>query len=323
MKKIFNEYKIFIIVGLLVLIFVGLLLWPQSKQKEETKTSKTSGTKYVMMEGLPQRAQSINWDKTKIEIPEKIVVLKIKNKPVTNEQINNLKKIFEMEGLKATTENDDFQLYENSKATLYIFLKDKQIDYQLKTKLPYTGNKETTKAVNNFTETLTKILGERKVEDQKINFFKDEFRAVRSEINSADFMEISTSFVYNNIPLFSYRGEPSIKAVYNFDGQLGRLTIFNLFDEIVEGKEVSLINSEYINKILAKDIPIFNIEGTKEYQMSTADEALQMIETGEGKIVYIFKKFDNSYQPYYLNKGQSKLTTGEAKITFGIPLIKQ
>ena len=319
MKKVINEYRIFIIGGLLVVIFLTLLLWPQNKKNDLQNQPEQ---KQVEIVGFPRKAESVDWSQTTINVPEKTTIIKSKNNPLSVKQINLIKSIVGMNGVGITKSTDSYEVFENDKATLYIFINEKEIDYQIKYNFISESKKDPTKAQNNFNELLVKLSLSDKMTKPIINYYKDEFRAINSTVDLADFLEITTTPTKKGIPLLNYKGENQIKAQYNFDGVLGRLIIYNVFDEMTDDKVMPLMSANEIKVTSAANMPIFDEIGGREFQMSTGDEEIKTINAGKGQLVYIFRKSDHTYQPYYLNQGQTTLTTGITKIIFGVPLAK-
>ena len=319
MKKIFNEYKVYFGIGLLVIIFGLLLFWPQGSKEKKLETGNENMTKIV---GLRQKTEGVDWGDLKIEEPEKLPILKSKSSFINGDRLNILMKVVGMEGVEAIRSDSFYVIYENKDATLTIKLRERQIDYLIKRKLSYVGEKEKTKAINNFNVLMSQI-SERKISDTEVEYFKDEFRATRSTIYNADFMELSANFLFNNTPVMNYQGGPSIKAQYGFDGQLGRLTIFNPFDDLANDKEVELIRVNDIKSLPPSSFPIFKIKGNREFAMSTGEEVINMIKGGTGQVAYLFEPLTNSYVPYLVVDGNTRLKSGDTEVTFGVPLVKQ
>ncbi len=319
MKKILNENKVLVIGGVLMVLFVGLLFWPQ---KKETPIQKQPVIKQKELIGLPRKAEIVDWSKSEISLPNKMAILESKNNPITSDQVGLIKKAVGMEGVGITKSADNYEVFENDKAVLYVLFNEREINYEIKNKLAYKGEKDSTKALSNFNALVSKLSINNQLTNPKVDYLKDDYRAVKTDINSADYLEITTTSTYNGILMLNYLGEPQIKAEYNFDGDLGGLTIYNAFDEITEGKMSTIASVESLRQTPAAEMPIFSEDGGKEFVMSTGDEEIKTIVAGPGKLGYVFNKSDFTYQPYYLNEGQTTLNTGLINITFGVPLIK-
>ena len=305
-----------IIIGLLLLIFLAVLLWPQNKI-----TTQSTST-IVPNIGIPKRAESIDWGNTQINTPGKIVVLKSKNNPITGDQTDLVKKVVGMEGVGTTKTTDIYQAFENDKGTLFVLFNEREFDYQVNNKLDFAGEKNNSKALASFNLLMAQLSFVDKISKPEVEYFKDEYRAIKSDLAEADYVVITATIMHNNIPMLGYIGQPQIRAEFNFNGELARLTLYNAFDQVTEDKEISLISTSEIKKMAADFLPIFNEVGGKEFVMSTGEEPIKKITAGDGQLVFIFRKSDYTYQPYYLNQGQTTFTTGVTEIIFGVPLAK-
>ena len=316
MNKIVAKYQVVLIIGFLLVVFGVLLLWPSNKNSPSQP--KPPETKIV---GIQQRSDSVDWGKTDIELPEKSHLLKSKTSFINGDRTIKLLSALNMSDAKVVQSDENYVIYRNDSSSLYIKLKEKQIDYQIKGKLPYKGDRNINTAKNNLSELLSKITTQ-KVGPMEVEYYKDEFRAVRSNLNNADFVEIRANFVFNDTPVLSYQGGPTIKAQYNFEGKLGRLIIFNPFDELENENEVSLIRADEIKDMDAKKFPIFNIIGSREYELSTREEMVGMIKSENSRLSFIYDSAKEKYIPYLVVKGKTILSSGTSEVIFGVPIIK-
>ncbi len=115
MKKIINEYKVFIFIGVLLLIFGVLLLWPQKKENQEKVVE--NKTKIV---GIVQRPEVIEWGENKIVIPEKTKILEQKDGFINGNKLELLLKTMGMAGVKAEKSDSFYVVYRNESSSIYI-----------------------------------------------------------------------------------------------------------------------------------------------------------------------------------------------------------
>jgi hypothetical protein len=317
MKKILIENRIYIGIGLIVLVFGLLLFWPT-----KNKTAEVTKEKETKIVGMVQRSESVDWDKTEINIPEKMPILKAKNSFINGDKLAILLETLGMKDATVTQSDSNYVIYKNDVSTLYIKLKEKQIDFQIRSKLSYTGIKDATKAKENLKKVLDQI-SDRKIGPMNTEYFKDEFRAIRTSMAAADFLEITTNFLYEDRPIFSHIGGPSVKAQYNFDGKLGRLIIFNPFDELENIETVKLVTIDDIKNTQASKFPIFNIKGNREFELSTREDLINMIKGESSQLGYIYEPSSEKYVPFLIVNGKTTITSGSAEVTFGVPIVKQ
>jgi hypothetical protein len=318
MKKIIAKYQVYLIIGGLLVVFGILLLWPQKNGNEKVETGSENKTKIV---GIMQRSDSVDWGKTEIELPEKSHLLKSKTSFINGDKTVKLLAILGMSDAKVIQSDENYVIYRNDNSSLYIKLKEKQIDYQIRSKLAYKGDRNTNTAKNNLAELLSKI-STQKVGVMEVEYYKDEFRAIRTSLASADFMEIRTNFLYDDTPVLSYQGGPTIKAQYNFEGKLGRLIIFNPFDELENDSEITLVKVDEIKNMDPKNFPIFNIVGNRDFELSTREEMVGMIKSENSRLSYIYDSSKEKYIPYLVVKGKTNLSSGISEVVFGVPIIK-
>jgi hypothetical protein len=319
MKKFISENKIYIFIGLLVLIFGLLLFWPQGGSNQKQVTSNKNGTKIV---GVMQRPEEVVWKNEQVEIPKNGKVLEQKGSFINADKLETLMNAVGMKGARVEKSDAYYVIYRKDKTSLYLKLKEKQIDFQSPDKTEYKGEKSSASQVANL-KNLVKSITNREITEPEIEYFKNEYRAIRSDIKTADFMEITSNFLYEYMPVMSYQGGPSIKAQYGFDGKLRRLMIFNPFDEPTANKEISLVTFEEIKKMPASSFPIFDIKGNRDFVMSTGEEAIKMINGQDSQMAYVFEPVTSTYVPYLITKGKTELESGETEIIFGVPLTKQ
>jgi len=317
MKKTLVEYRIYIGIGLIVLVFGLLLLWPN--QNKTIAPPKEKETKIV---GMVQRSESVDWEKTEVSIPETMPILRAKNGFINGDKLTKLLNTLGMSDATVTQSDSNYVIYKNSGSTLYIKLKEKQIDFQIRSKLTYIGLKDSAKAKDDLIKLLGQI-SDRKTGPLSVEYFKDEFRAIRTSMAAADFLEITSNFLYDDKPIFSHQGGPSIKAQYNFDGKLGRLIIFNPFDELESEKTVKLVTVDEIKSTQANNFPIFNIKGNREFELSTREDLINLIKGETSQIGYIYDPSSDKYVPFLMVNGKTGLASGTAEIVFGVPIVKQ
>lgn len=317
MKRILIENRIYIGIGLIVVVFGTLLLWPN-----QNKTAEVPMEKETKIIGIVQRSELVDWDKTELSIPETMPILKAKNSFINGDKLTNLLGVLGMSDATVTQSDSNYVIYKNSESVLYIKLKEKQIDFQIRSKLKYTRVKDFTKAKENIVKLLSQI-SNRKTGLLEVEYFKDEFKATRTNVASADFLEVTTNYLYEDKPVFSYHGGPSIKAQYNFDGKLGRLIIFNPFDDLENAETVELLQSDDIKNTQASKFPIFNIKGNREFELSTREDLINQIKGETSQIGYIYEPSSDRYIPFLIVKGKTTIKSGNAEVIFGVPIVKQ
>lgn len=317
MKKILVENRIYIGIGLIVLVFGTLLLWPS--QNKIVETPKETETKIV---GMVQRSELVDWEKTDLSIPETMPILKAKNSFINGDKLATLLGVLGMSDATVTQSDSNYVIYKNSESVLYIKLKEKQIDFQIRSKLKYTGAKDFTKAKENLVKLLSQI-SNRKTGLMEVEYFKDEFKAIRTNVASADFLELTTNYLYEDKPIFSHQGGEGVKAQYNFDGKLGRLIIFNPFDELENVETAKLLKIDDIKNTQASKFPIFNIKGNREFELSTREDLISLIKGETSQIGYIYEPSSDKYIPFLIAKGKTTIKSGSAEVIFGVPIIKQ
>jgi hypothetical protein len=318
MVRIIKEYRVLIIITLLLVAF-GLVLWWPRPEEKNTNTKVTPVSKIA---GMRQKPAAVEWGDTEIVVPQKTSILRSNSSFINGDKLERLKKELGMEGVGATKSNSYYVVYENKEATLYIKLRERQIDYLIKQKLSYKGEKDKSKALVSFQNLISKTTG-RPVGQIEVEYFRDEFRAVRSNMNNADFMEISANFLYKDNPVMSMRGGPSVKAQYGFDGKLGRLIMYNPFDELVEDREVELIDKDTLKNLGGERTFLFEIKGNREFAMSTGEEEVGTIRATSATVAYLYEPSDNSYVPFIVGQGKTWLKSGETKVVIGSSLLKQ
>lgn len=317
MKNFIEKNKIYLIIGGLVLLFGLALFWPQNKSNKRQVTSNKGQTKIV---GLPQRPKTVNFGEIKTEIPEKIRLLN-SNYSIDENKINKLLADLGMAGAQITKNDEFYKIYRKEGLVLYVKLKDKQIDFQFPQDFKFQGKKDPNVSVKNFKD-LMEIISNREIGEPWVKYFKDEFRAVPSDLEDADFLELYGNFLIDEIPILNYHGGPSIKAQYYLNGVLGRLTIYNLWDQPSEDRETTVKSKQEIVQSSPEGLPIFNIEGNKDFALSPQEEDINKIDGENYYTAYVFEPTNNKYFPYLIGKGKTTLKSGEGEVDFGVPLVK-
>lgn len=306
--------KFWIIIGTLVIIFLGLLFWPTDKNSNVTKIINRNIVE-PNPEFLMDSPKSIGWGEIGIKNYTTAEALLVDQKSVDVNQKIEIRNIL----------NPEF----GDKEEVFIFDDNKK-------SLEYSGNIQEKKQLEKGTlgtEEIKLKFGETTNKLKRITaslpiiervdykqFVKP--RWISSDERSVDAVEILANYYHKDIPVKSFYGY-MVEAVYFTNGKLVKWQQQLPFEKAVKTTIKKLWTLAELKNIDKGDFKIWRIDGGADYELSGDSPAVGDIKINDYDLEYIYDVKSGVVWPFYFLKGESNLSTGTAKVTLIISAVKE
>lgn len=313
MKELLRKNKVGIITAVLVILFGGLLFWP-NKKTQEIKTNKEILNTNTLLQG----PNEISFGGVELKVPDKLPVIAVKDGWINSERTSQLLNLFEMTSAKIKINTPTLIMYQNDKATLTFKTTEKEIDYQIvdATKTGEVKRDEETIRTD-FQQRMQKIIEMRKTKMGPTTYWKSDYRAYETTKGNSDFVVMSSYFVYSDSKMLNKEMSAGVVAEYDWGGELKRMRLHEPYGEIDETENIKTSSWEEIKKIEAGKWEVLNISGGKEYTMSNEKANYQNMRVDTGEVEYIFDINQDRYYPYLVLEGTATISGEAAKVRLG------
>jgi len=335
MKK--NIKNIILVVAVLVLLIGGIREAFFKEKTTETELQKND--KEITLKGTPPAENIINVNPKSVSyaIPKRMIldknlpIYKINNQNLNNVLVDKIAKSFGFKNKPAVSE-ENLVIYNNqedntrldiNKQTLTVrFSKNLLVNPMIKSIRVISVEEITEKLrglmVNNFN------LGQ----EVKIKVEKTEYeelagpRFVVSTKEKGNIVKITANYEIFGFPVFSSTGFPII-ARFSTGGNLLNLSVDLPFSNVVKQADFLVKTEDELRVAPVEDYKIINLDGGREYDLASKEEAVGGVSITSGFIGYAYTPENNYLAPWVFFKGDSKLETGAAAIVLAVPAIKE
>ncbi|MFA5828483.1 MAG: hypothetical protein WC841_03965 [Candidatus Shapirobacteria bacterium] len=331
-KKMQNIFLI-VVTTILVLGMIRIAFFREkSTITKQPETGKISlGTTEPINDPSTARPKSVSWGVTKLDLEKKMAVYKISSQQVDDAMIEKTARSFGFEG-KAEVDQESFLVYNNTEnnTTLDINKTSRTIKYS-KNLLVYPMIKVVrTIPVEEIGERLKDLVTKRfdLKPEIKVTVERTEYetlagpRFVASSREKADIVKINGNYQVGGYPVYSFAGFPII-ARFSTDGNLLNLSVDLAFDETSKQDSLTVKTEEELKRIPPENYKIVDIDGEKDYDMSSYEEAIGGVNITGGYLGYILTPESDYLLPYVFFKGNSKLLSGPVVVTMAVPALKE
>ena len=299
MKKIY-----FWLLLAILIIFLGLLLWPNNKKKTENKNT-VSKTEESYSPFFLETVKEIDWQNKKFD-EVKSELIKIRLKKIDGNELTRIGKVLGY--------NDSYKqyLYWNEEMARVEF--GKNISKVTEVKVPNRISKED--MVTKFKKIINQINDDNdfELEVKEIKYVQFLFPWwIGAEINSANGVSIEGVYKYKGKEVWGYWGNP-IKGTMKMDGELIKLEMY--LPPIVEKKEndKTLVNSEILKRLPVDQNKIIKIDGGEDYELAETEPIISKVVVNEVKAILIFDQRNGWLWPSYLLNGEAESDRGKLNL---------
>jgi len=323
--------KTIITIGILMVIFLGLLLWP--KKETLQKTTETTETKpykqEVAMPDYLNKPKGINWGEVVLEIPETMVIYKYLDEKISEEE---MKKFMELVGLdygQKKISSSGLILFNDAegKYGAYVDPINKKFQYveniYYKSDLQSVDKMETVDIQKKLMELVKELSGGQ----AGININNIDYKEmvspdwVSTTEDKADAVEISASLTVDQYSINNFNGSP-IKAVYRRDGKLLKIEIGKRWGKTEVVKEQRTVGVDELRKMGPSQFLISTAIGGKDYQLKTEGENISQVNLTGLELGYVYVPEKAELWPFYFASGNSITGNGPVKIVLITPATK-
>jgi len=147
-------------------------------------------------------------------------------------------------------------------------------------------------------------------------------RFVNSTKEKGNIVKIMANYEIGGYPVFSINGFPII-ARFAIDGNLLNLTIDSPIKNIVKQKPLTVKTDEELSNAPAENYRIMDIDGGKDYDMSSVDEIVDEVKITQSYMGYRYDINSDYLLPYIFFKGNSRLASGPVVVILALPALKE
>lgn len=147
-------------------------------------------------------------------------------------------------------------------------------------------------------------------------------RFVNSTKEKGNIVKIVANWEVEGYPVLSKNGFPII-ARFTTDGNILNLVVDSPIKNVIKQKSLAIKTEEELSVVPAENYRIMDVDGGKDYDMSSVDEIVDEVKITQSYMGYRYDTESEYLLPYIFFKGNSRLVSGPVVVILGLPALKE